>query len=109
MLDLKFIRANPELVKAASAKKHIPCDVDRILELDAEARGLGQQVDGLRARQKGVGKSLGQATAEERTLLLAGQKELKGGGAGCLRLCYARQQHTRQRGSRCEKSDPPDD
>ena len=69
MLDLKFIRANPELVKAASAKKHIPCDVDRILELDAEARGLGQQVDGLRARQKGVGKSLGQATAEERTLL----------------------------------------
>ncbi|MDP6839097.1 MAG: serine--tRNA ligase [Planctomycetota bacterium] len=77
MLDLKFIRANPDLVRAASAKKHIPCDVDRILELDGEARGLGQEVDGLRARQKEAGKAMGQASAEERGVILASQKELK--------------------------------
>jgi seryl-tRNA synthetase len=83
MLDLKFIRANPDAVKAASAKKHIPCDVDRILELDAESRALGQEIDELRARQKEAGKVIGQALPAEREALLVGQKDLKAGLKGC--------------------------
>ena len=44
MLDLKFIRENPELVKRGALKKHVECDVDRLLEVDAERRRLGQDV-----------------------------------------------------------------
>ena len=35
MLDLKFIRANPDAVKDACVKKRVTVDVDRILALDA--------------------------------------------------------------------------
>ena len=77
MLDLKFIRQNPDLVKAGAAKKKIACDIDRILELDASARELGQEVDALRAEQRNAGKAIGQASSEERPKLLEGQKEAK--------------------------------
>jgi seryl-tRNA synthetase len=77
MLDLKFIRANPELVKEGARKKHVACDVDRLLALDEDRRALGTQVDELRARQKSAGKAMGRAAPEERTRILADQKVLK--------------------------------
>ena len=78
MLDLKFIRRNPKLVKAGARKKHIDCDVDRLIELDTERRGLGRKVDELRASQKSAGKAISQAAPEERDALLEEQKALKG-------------------------------
>lgn len=77
MLDIKLIRQDPELVKAAAAKKRIECDVDRLLALDAEWRELGLEVDGLRSEQKRAGKAIGQAPPEERAALAAAQKEQK--------------------------------
>ena len=40
MLDIKFIRQNPDLVRQGAVKKHIDADVDRILELDEQRRTL---------------------------------------------------------------------
>ena len=81
VLDLKLIRAEPDLVRAAARKKHIPCDVDRILELDAKWRELGQSVDDMRAKQKAASKAFGQqmakATPEEREQLQAQQRGAK--------------------------------
>jgi seryl-tRNA synthetase len=77
MLDLKFIRANAELVKAGARKKRVECDVDGLLRLDEERRALGPKVDELRNRQKSGGKEMAKANAEQSALLLAGQKELK--------------------------------
>jgi len=77
VLDIKLIRQDPELVKAAAAKKRIECDVDRLLALDAEWRELGLEVDGLRSEQKRAGKAIGQAPPEERAALAAAQKEQK--------------------------------
>lgn len=77
MLDLKFIRANPDLVKAGAQKKRMECDVDRILDLDAQSRELGQSVDEMRSRQKAAGKAISQAPPEERAGLAAEQKTLK--------------------------------
>ena len=79
MLDLKLIRRDPGAVKAAAAKKHLVCDVDRILALDAELRPMGQEVDGLRSRQKSAGKGIASAAPEERAGLVAEQRELKEG------------------------------
>ena len=78
MLDLKFIRENPELVKTGAEKKHIACDVDRVIALDEERRSLGKRVDDLRSRQKSAGKAMGKATPEEREEILEQQKVLKG-------------------------------
>jgi seryl-tRNA synthetase len=48
MLDLKFIRENPDAVRAAVKHKHEKADVDRILALDAETRRIQSEVDTLR-------------------------------------------------------------
>ncbi len=77
MLDLKFIRANPELVKAGARKKRVECDVDRLLALDEERRALGQKVDGLRNRQKSAGKELARSTPDQRARMHEEQKLLK--------------------------------
>lgn len=77
MLDLKLIRSHPDLVRAGAAKKRMECDVDRILELDAQNRTLGAEVDGLRQEQKSVGKQMAGADAETRKALIDSQGELK--------------------------------
>jgi seryl-tRNA synthetase len=77
VLDLKFIRAHSESVKAGALKKRVSCDVDRLLALDEERRALSQAVDGLRARQKAGGKELGRATPDQRAEILAAQRALK--------------------------------
>ena len=77
MLDLKFIRQNPELVKAGAQKKRIECDIDRILELDREKREAGQEGDRLRTEQKQTGQRMRGASPEERATILESQKALK--------------------------------
>lgn len=58
MLDIKFIRENPEIVKEAVAKKHEKADVDKILTLDKEKRSLQFHFDSLRAEQNKVSKQI---------------------------------------------------
>lgn len=77
MLDLKFIRQHPDVVKDGARKKRIACDVDRIVALDEEWRGLGREVDLLRSEQKQAGKRMSQASPAERVDLLEQQKNLK--------------------------------
>lgn len=77
MLDLKFIRQNPDVVRAGAAKKRIPCDVDRILALDEKWRAAQTKVDELRAEQKAASKGMGKLSPEQRTVLLESQTALK--------------------------------
>ncbi|MCP4567179.1 MAG: serine--tRNA ligase, partial [FCB group bacterium] len=51
MLDIKFIRENPELVKKACLDKNDKADIDRIIELDADRRRLLTDTEALRAEQ----------------------------------------------------------
>src|SRR3990172_7406480 len=48
MLDLNFIRKNPEEVKKAVREKHERVDVDHLLKLDADRRELLHQIETLR-------------------------------------------------------------
>lgn len=77
MLDIKLIRADPDRVKAGCATKRIPCDIDRILELDQSFRELAPRLDELRAEQRGAGKLIAKAAPEERAKLLEEQGKLK--------------------------------
>lgn len=63
MLDIKFIRENPEKVKEACKNKQVVCDVGRILTLDQERRKLLQDIEGLRAKQNALSKKFGKEFA----------------------------------------------
>ena len=51
MLDIQFIRDNPEKVAEKSKQKGYNIDVQRLLEVDNERRGLLNEVEELRARR----------------------------------------------------------
>lgn len=77
MLDLKFVRQHPEVVRDAARKKRVQCDVDRILVLDEQWRASSQELDGLRAEQKRSAKDIGKASPEVREQLLGDQRAQK--------------------------------
>lgn len=54
MLDIKFIRANTPLVRAAIANKNEKANLDRILELDEQRRKLQYDFDTLKSKQNTV-------------------------------------------------------
>jgi len=56
MLDIKFIRQNPEKVKEGLAKKQADVDIDRLLILDGERREIQQKIESLRFEQGKLGK-----------------------------------------------------
>ncbi len=49
MLDIKFIKENPELIKEAARKKHIDFDLDELLKIEDERIQLLQTVESHRA------------------------------------------------------------
>jgi seryl-tRNA synthetase len=77
VLDLKFIRANPELVKAGAAKKRIAIDLDKILALDKEWREISQGIDQMRNEQKNAARSISAASPAERPRLAEEAKAQK--------------------------------
>ena len=44
MLDIRFIRQNPDKVKWAAEVKRIDCDVDRLLEVDAKMTAIKREL-----------------------------------------------------------------
>ena len=71
MLDIKFVRENPDIVKENIKKKFqdhkIPM-VDEVIKLDEEARKVQQEADSLRADRNKLSKQIG-------TLMGQGKKE----------------------------------
>jgi seryl-tRNA synthetase len=51
MLDIQFIRDNPELVKEKAAQKGYPVDITQLLELDSRRRDLLSEVEQLRQKR----------------------------------------------------------
>ncbi len=56
MLDLKFIRDNPNKVKEACKVKNIQVDVDKILALDKKKRELLLELENLKAEQNKISR-----------------------------------------------------
>ena len=67
MIDIKFLRENPEVVKENIKKKfqdHKLPLVDEVIELDAEARKTQQEADNLRAERNKLSKQIGALMAQ---------------------------------------------
>jgi len=60
LLDLKFIRENPETVKEAMRLKNDRADLDRFLELDDKRRAILKDVEELKHHRNVVSKKIGQ-------------------------------------------------
>ena len=60
MLDLKFIRQNPDLVKQAVKNKNEKADIDRLLQLDEERRQLIQEAEELKRLKNEVSAQINQ-------------------------------------------------
>ncbi|MHC5035752.1 MAG: serine--tRNA ligase [Planctomycetota bacterium] len=56
MLDLKFVREHPEVVRENCTHRRMPCDVDRILSLAARRSDLITRAETIRHDQKALGK-----------------------------------------------------
>ena len=67
MLDLKFLRENPDIVKQNIKNKFqdkkLPL-VDEVIELDAQARATQQEADNLRAQKNKISKQIGALMAQ---------------------------------------------
>lgn len=77
MLDIKFIRENPDLVKEAVQRKKVKADIDRLIALDEKRRSLIQEVDELRSNHKKSSDKLMTLMGEERENFSAKLKEEK--------------------------------
>ena len=77
MLDIKFIRENPELIKDAVQKKCVDLNVDELISVDQKRLEKLSLVESLRTEQNLVSDEIPNATSEERADLIAKMTILK--------------------------------
>ena len=77
MIDIKFLRENPDAVRASQkGRGEDVAIVDKVLASDEAKRAAITEFEQLRAEQNILSKSVGAAKGDEKTALLANAKEL---------------------------------
>ncbi|MDD4830763.1 MAG: serine--tRNA ligase [Candidatus Pacebacteria bacterium] len=77
MLDIKFIRQNPEAVKEGCKKKNYHCDVDKLLEIDQKKIKIQQELEAIAAEKNKASKAIPQAKDQsERENIINAMKAL---------------------------------
>ena len=72
MIDIKFLRENPDVVKENIKNKfqdHKLPMVDEVIELDKKARAAKQEADELRANKNKISKQIGALMAQGKSRL----------------------------------------
>jgi seryl-tRNA synthetase len=77
MLDIKFIRENPDKVVAGAAAKNIKVDIKKVLKLDAEKRDAQIRAEKTRSLQKEMSSAVPKASGKEKDKLLKDLTKLK--------------------------------
>ena len=76
MLDKRFVRENPDAVRAAVRVKGIDLDVDELLELDQASRSLQHELDQAQRRRKESSREFARADEARRAELRAEHDDL---------------------------------
>jgi seryl-tRNA synthetase len=79
MLDIAFIRNNPEVIKDGIRKKRMKMDIDELLAVDEEVRGLRAEVENLRADRNRISKEVPKLQGEEKEQAIAQVKNIRDG------------------------------
>ena len=70
MLDIRLIREQPELVRAAIRDKHVALDLDELLRADADARRLQSELEGLQRQRNENARNVKAAAGDDRPALI---------------------------------------
>lgn len=76
MLDIRFVRQNPDAVRKAIADKFLSIDLDAILAADGELGEIRGKSEALQAERNANAKKVPKASSEERPALIARGKEI---------------------------------
>lgn len=77
MLDIKFIKENPDIIKEAVRKKHLSFDVDALLALEEKRKTTLASFETARAEQKSLSDDVAKAAPEDRARMSEALKPLK--------------------------------
>lgn len=77
MLDIKFIRENPDLIKEAVRKKHLSFDVDALITLEEKRKEALTAFETIRAKQNELSAAVAKASSDERAGLIESLKPIK--------------------------------
>jgi len=76
MLDIRFIRENPAIVKNAVEQKCITLDIDNLLAIDKRLYTLKREIEKLNAEKNAVSGAIPKASPTERPALVSRSKEI---------------------------------
>jgi seryl-tRNA synthetase len=76
MIDSRLLREDPDLIRASLHRRGVDLDVDRLVELEAQARRKRQEAEELRARQRDAGRLIANLAGEEKEKAIAEVAEL---------------------------------
>jgi len=78
MMDLKFIRENPQLIKDAVRMKRVALDVDELLRADQEVLTLKRKSQSLNEEKNANAKKMKGAQPDEREAIISRGREIGG-------------------------------
>ena len=77
MLDIKFIRENPDVIKQSVAKRHGNVDVDYLLEVDEKRRAKIVEVESMRKEHNLMSERIPQIQGDDKKSAIGSSKDLK--------------------------------
>jgi seryl-tRNA synthetase len=78
MIDIKYLRENPDVVRASQRSRgEDESIVDRVIAIDEVRRAALEKFETLRAEQNLLSKSVGAAKGDEKAALLENAKSLQ--------------------------------
>ena len=109
MLDIKFVRNNPEIVKQNIKNKFqdekLPL-VDEVIELDKRNREIKQEVEALRADKNKASKQIGAMMAQKKFEEAEALKKRSGGTWWKDRFSVRRRKGSRRKDQKDHDDDP---
>ena len=78
MLDLKFIRENPDVVRAMLAARRMTAPLEELIEADRKWRELLGEAESLRSHQNTVSKEIAQLKRRQAGCLRADRRDENG-------------------------------
>ncbi|MAG44631.1 serine--tRNA ligase [bacterium] len=77
MLEINFIRENPDKIKKACEHKQVKVDIDKLLKLDDKRRDLIKKVEKLYAKQNKMSPKIAKAKKDEKQKMIDQMRGLK--------------------------------
>lgn len=66
MLDINFIRKNPEIIKNVLKERNIKVNVEHLLKIDKKRRGVLNKIEELRSKQNKASKFIAKSSGQEK-------------------------------------------